>query len=706
MAKTILIADLFCGAGGFTTGAQRAASNLDLRVQGVAVNHWPVAVDTHALNHPSTRHLCQDISTVRPIEAVPEGKLDLLLASPTCTFFSRARGGKTTSDQQRADAWHIITWLTELRVKRLLVENVPEFENWGPIHAQTGKPVASRKGEYFRAWIATLRALGFSQVEWRVVNAADHGAYTSRERLFIMARSDGKPIEWPLRTHSKKGVADSSGQGAKRWEGARNVIDWSLEGKSIFNRRKPLSMKTLKRIYAGAVKYGWSEPYLVLLRNHMDAVLIDPPVPTLTAGGKHVALVQARAAADERDSSDADASEQTTLRLDRYMSQMGASTTHEPFIANVAHGDDGSTLPMARSRTLDEPIGTMHAGGGSFALVSPERNQGAFVLSQASGGVARSVGEPIPSLCTGGAHALLDPVGRHGTAPFIANVAHGDEGSASASARTRSVDNPLGTLHAGGVSFALLSPTTTDDGKSFIAPYYGTAVGGSCKELDEPLDTVTTKGRFGFVMPVTHHGDGDRTRDLAQPLPTVTGANRGELAFITPSFGERQGQAPRTHSLEQPMPTLCAQGTINLVEAVDLTADGPSEATIVNLKGRSTATRLADPTPTQTAHAGHLYLAEPIVLNLKKGSAPQSGSSPLPTQTASADHVALATATPNGLDVRFRMLQPEELSKAMGLSSEDAKYMFSGTKTQRIKQIGNAVEAKIAQALCESMLRI
>lgn len=175
--RKLLVADLLCGAGGSSTGCVQALLSLGYTMEEiilVCVNHWPIAIDTHTRNHPRARHYCEDISTVRPHIIVPEGVLDLLMASPTCTHHSVARGGKPTSDQQRSDPWHIITWLTELRVKRLIIENVWEFIGWGPVDARTGKPIASRKGEYFHAWIETIRRLGF-EPEWRKLNAADYG---------------------------------------------------------------------------------------------------------------------------------------------------------------------------------------------------------------------------------------------------------------------------------------------------------------------------------------------------------------------------------------------------------------------------------------------------------------------------------------------------------------------------------------------------
>ena len=289
--RALLVADLFCGAGGSSTGARRALEQLGYRMDLLCVNHWPTAIETHTKNHPEARHYCQDLATVEPHLVVPEGRLDLLMASPNCTFHSRARGGKPTSDQQRMDPWHIITWLTELRVRCLIVENVPEFAWWGPVTGQTGKPVRSRRGEYFNRWVELIRSLGF-QVEWRVLNAADYGDATTRQRLFLLARSDGQSLRWPEPTHAKRPAPRLFGPPVQRWRSAREIIDWSVKGKSIFDRKKPLSPKTLARIYAGAVKFQWPEPFLVILRQHMDAQSVDGPLPTITAGGNHIALAQ------------------------------------------------------------------------------------------------------------------------------------------------------------------------------------------------------------------------------------------------------------------------------------------------------------------------------------------------------------------------------------------------------------------------------
>lgn len=542
MAKKMLVADLLCGAGGSSTGAQRALRELGLEMELVCLNHWPTAIETHQRNHPDARHYVQDIATVRPHLIVPEGYLDLLMASPTCTHHSVARGGKPTSDQQRSDPWHIITWLTELRVKRIIIENVWEFIGWGPVDHRTGKPVKSRRGEYFHAWIETIKRLGFDP-EWRKLNAADYGDATTRQRFILMARSDSRKVAWPMPTHSKvDGKRIDLFDDKKPWRPAREIIDWKIKGRSIFNRKKPLAPKTLARIHAGAEKFGWPEPFLVILRQHMAGQSVDGPLPSITANGTHIGLAEPVIMNGRKGNQALPVSTAPVPTLDT----KGGVWLAEPFILN-RHGDGyGET----RAHSVEEPTPTSNCDGGGY-LVEP------FVLSQASGGAPRAVAEPLPTIVTGG-----------------------QRGS----------------------------------GTALISVYYGSGSGEVLQSMDEPLPTATAKNRFGMVVPVTNSNGGAGPRDVdADPLPTMTTAKSGEFAFIAAQFGEREGQAPRVHDIDQPTPTIAATGHINLVEA----------------------------TPTY--------------------------------------------------DILFRMLEPHELAAAMGFNTEDQEYEFAGTKTEKIKQIGNAV---------------
>lgn len=473
--KRVLVADLFCGAGGSSTGARRALAALGMRMDLLCVNHWPTAIETHKRNHPEARHYCQDITTIRPHIVIPEGRLDLLMASPTCTFHSRARGGKPTSDQQRMDPWHVIAWLTELRVRCLVVENVPEYIMWGPVDPRSGRPLKSRKGEYFNRWVQTIRELGFV-VDWKILNAADYGDATTRSRFFLIARSDRKPLRWPEPTHAKNPTPRLFGPPLQRWRPAREVIDWQLRGKSIFARKKPLSPKTLARIYAGAVKFRWPEPFLVILRQHMDAQSIDGPMPTITAGGNHVGLA----------------------------TPIVVPTTHGPAVVEPFIAGCGGRAGQSPATGVEAPMGTITTKN-DRVLVEP------FVLSRHAEGAPRSVEEPTPCQVAKHSHLLVE---------------------------------------AGG---------------PMLASYYGTST--TPRSVEEPVPTVTTKDRFGLVTPVAHADSSDRSRSVEDPLPTVTGAARGDLAFITAAFGEREGQEPRVHSIDGPAPTICATGRINLVEA-------------------------------------------------------------------------------------------------------------------------------------------
>lgn len=480
--RPILVADLFCGAGGSSTGAKKAVEQLDRRMVLTCVNHWDRAIETHQRMHPEARHYCMDVASARPIELVPEGWLDLLMASPTCTFHSRARGGRPTSDQQRMDPWHLITWCTELSVRRLLVENVPEFVDWGPVDPRTGRPIKSKKGQYFREWISTLERLGY-RVEWKILNCADYGDATTRRRFFLLGRKRGK-IRWPEPTHAREPGHDLLAP-RQRWRSARDCLDFSLRGASIYGRKYDLSIKTMLRIYSGITRFKWPVRYEARLRAELLRRGVSlPAIEALSEGRNPEPFMLGQHFRREVLPSDAPVPSPTTV------SRIGLI---EPFLC----GNRTNNIP----KPVDGPAPTFTTttGGGIF-MVAP-----AFMLAQAQGGVAREATEPMPAIPCGGAHAL-------------------------------------------------------------IAPYYGKGSGLTAKSADQPLDTIPTHDRFGLIMPATHGGGFDRVHGLEAPVPGITCAPRGELAFITSAFGERDGQMPRVHDIAQPVPAILAQGRTPLVE--------------------------------------------------------------------------------------------------------------------------------------------
>lgn len=287
-------ADLFCGAGGTSEGMMRAAEERGVKLNLLAINHWDTAVSSHSLNHPAVRHRCESLDAVNPRKAVPGGRLHIMAASPECTGHSAAAGGMPRNEQSRATAWHVTRWISDLIVDNVLMENVREFLDWGPLlergitwrgrYYKKGRPDPRRKGETFKAFIRALEGMNY-RVEYRIQCAADFGDPTSRRRLIIMARRNGRQIRWPEPTH---------GPGRLPHRTAREIIDWSIESKSIFGRRRPLCANTLHRIEVGLKKFcsERAQPFLVKLYGTNTAASIDDPLPTITAGGNHFGLAQ------------------------------------------------------------------------------------------------------------------------------------------------------------------------------------------------------------------------------------------------------------------------------------------------------------------------------------------------------------------------------------------------------------------------------
>lgn len=286
-----LVVDLFAGGGGASCGIELALG----RFVDVAVNHDPEAVSLHQANHPQTRHYVSDVFEVEP-RAVTEGRpVGLLWASPDCTFHSKARGGKPHRDRNKARrrrglAWVVCRWAREVRPRVIALENVEEFQHWGPL-LDDGTPCPDRKGMTFRRWVAQLRNLGYA-VEWRELRACDYSAPTIRKRLFLVARRDGAPIVWPAPTHAAR---PAKGSGLQPWRTAADCIDWSLPCPSIFERERPLADATLRRIAHGVMRYvvDTPKPYIVRIGHtgHGDGGKVrgtDQPLSTVTSKAEHL----------------------------------------------------------------------------------------------------------------------------------------------------------------------------------------------------------------------------------------------------------------------------------------------------------------------------------------------------------------------------------------------------------------------------------
>ena len=273
-----LIVDNFAGGGGASLGIETALG----RPIDIAINHDRAAIQMHQANHPRTKHLCEDIWTVDPVVATKGRPVGLAWFSPDCTHYSKARGGRPVKKKIRGLAWVVIKWARTVRPRIIMLENVEEFRDWGPVDKDS-QPIKERKEETFEVWINKLKRFGYD-IECRELGAADYGAPTSRKRLFIIARGDGEAIVWPEASHGHRGNA----AGLPRYRTAAECIDWSIPCTSIFERKRPLVENTMKRIARGLKRYviEAEEPFIVMCNHggdHFRGQGLTEPMRTITA---------------------------------------------------------------------------------------------------------------------------------------------------------------------------------------------------------------------------------------------------------------------------------------------------------------------------------------------------------------------------------------------------------------------------------------
>lgn len=459
-----LVVDLFAGGGGASTGIEQAIG----RHVDIAINHDPEAVSLHQANHPQTQHYVSDVFEVDPL-AVTDGRpVGLLWASPDCKHFSKAKGGKPVSKKIRGLAWVVVKWAKLARPRVICLENVEEFQTWGPLGLD-GRPCPERKGTTFQRWKRQLENLGYT-IDYRELRACDFGAPTIRKRLFLVARRDGQPIVWPEATH---GAPDTLGVRQKKlqpWRTAADCIDWSIPAPSIFERERPLAEATCRRIAKGVMRYviEAAKPYIVRIGHtgHGDSGKtrsIDDPLSTITSKAEHLLAV--------------------------------------PTLIQTGYGERPGQAP--RVPGLDKPLGTV-VNGQKHALVA------AFLAKHYTGVVGSDMADPVATVTSVDHHSLVsanlvhyhadkrpedvrasdmrDPIktqtteNRHALVTSHMVKLRGDNvGSAT--------DEPVHTVSAQGTHHAEV--------RAFLVKYYGT---DQDPQLQEPLHTVTTKDRFGLVM--------------------------------------------------------------------------------------------------------------------------------------------------------------------------------------------------------------
>ena len=665
---TFEVADLFCGAGGSSTGAQQAIESIGGKLDLLAINHWDLAIETHSANHPEARHYVEDVSVVDPERVVPGGHLHLLMASPECRFYSRARGGKPIHDQGRMNPWVVHRWITAITVDCVLIENVPEFTEWGPLD-EDFKPNKLKKGIYFQSWLRAFWDMGYT-AEYRMLNAADFGDATTRTRFFLQARRDGKPIVWPEPTHAKGDVGMFEGR--RKWRAAREIINWEDQGRSILDdpkyTKRPLSPKTLSRIAKGLEKFGGPLAHLYIQLLGVEA---QAPAKNGQPGAANVLpgsfMVEASKASFLLSQQSGGAARSTGDPVST-VTGGGAISLTEPVIT-IAKG-------KSYARGIGEPVPTA-TGIRHLALAEP-------VLAQYNDGskTAHSVDKPLPTISTkdrfgvatpmlvqpgqpGGNGSYVRPVDApiptlttscdiHLAEPVLVDVAHGDPSGPHVTPQGAPLPTVTGTNR-----MALAQPMAVPYGPKATA-----------RSTEEPLHTIMVKDRLALAVPsaepvlveTAHAGSPTgRSSSTEHPLGAMTTHRSTALAtptiepFLVPQFGERPGQAARVHDVDEPLPAVTSHG----------------------------AGALVDP---------GMVLVEPMLQAVK-----ESGVDPR--------RIVLIDGKPYMLDIRFRMLRNEELAKAMGFSDDESKYEFHGTVAQVTKQIGNAVPVHLAAALVKVMLQ-
>lgn len=473
-----LIVDNFAGGGGASTGIEMATGySVD-----IAINHDPEAIRMHKANHPNTKHYCEDVWQVDPVEACNGHPVGLAWFSPDCKHFSKAKGGKPKDKFIRGLAWVACRWAGLVRPRVIMLENVEEFKTWGPLNRRH-HPIKAKQGKTFEKFVQQLTDLGY-EVQFKELVAADYGAPTMRKRFFMIARCDGKSIIWPEPTH---GPADSEAVKAgllKPYVGAYTQLDFSLPCPSIFDTSeeikekygiravRPLAPKTMERIARGLKKFVLENPEPFIIQcNHGGERRpndIREPMPTIT--GKH-----------------------------------GYGIV-EPYMVQI--GQTGFTAD--RSKDIREPLTTI-VSKNEHCLIEP--TLAPYMGTNTTNHPGGNCKDPIHTITTGNQQCLISPT----------LIQYHSE-TAQREVRGQSIKDPIMTVD-GSNRYGLIT--------SFLSKFYKTGIG---QDMREPLGTVTANaggGHFGEVRAflIKYYGQGTG-QDIKEPLDTVTAQDRFGLVTI------------------------------------------------------------------------------------------------------------------------------------------------------------------------------
>lgn len=474
---SLLYVDLFCGAGGTSTGVELACVSDEQCAKVVAcVNHDKNAIASHAANHPDALHFTEDIRTLelsplvahvnRMKQIYPEAHV-VLWASLECTNFSKAKGGLPRDADSRTLAEHLFRYIEALNPSYIQIENVEEFMSWGDMDAN-GKPISKDKGRLYERWKRNVKSYGY-EFEHKILNAADYGAFTSRRRFFGQFAAKGLPITWPEPSHCKDGKIDMFCN-LEKWRPVKDVLDLQDEGESIFNRKKPLADKTLERIFAGLVKFvaGGKDSFMIkwnsMSRNGgYNAPGIDEPCPVVSC-----------------------------------QNRLGIANVH--FLSKYYSGD-----PDSKNIPVSGPAHTIKCKD-NHALVTSD-----FLAAYySSGDNTSSVNSPCPTVSTKDRFNYVQP-------QFLCSYNFNDAG--------KDINAPSPTILTKG-RLSLIAPV-------FIDQQYGQSKPASA---NQPLGCVTANPKYALVTPwLMNTNFSNVGSSLEQPAQTIT-ANRKHHYLMNPQY--------------------------------------------------------------------------------------------------------------------------------------------------------------------------
>jgi DNA (cytosine-5)-methyltransferase 1 len=657
-----IVVDFFCGGGGASTGLEMGLG----RSVNVAKNHSPQAISMHTVNHPSTQHFTTDVFEGDPDTECGGKACGWFHLSPDCTHHSQAAGGQPRKREIRNLSWIGIKWAGMKRPRVISLENVKQILQWGRLIAKRDKttgrvvtldqvphptkkgkttnriaspgervPVSNQflvpdpkhRGRTWRRFVALLEGMGYV-VEWKVIKACDFGAPTSRERLFMIARCDGRPVVWPEPTHAKNPTKRQ-----QKWKTAAECIDFSDLGKSIFGRKKDLADATLRRVAKGMKKFVIDNPtpFIVPIANWSGETVqsVDTPLRTVTSYPKG-----------------------------------GAFSVVSPIIAPATHqGSDRINDPLA-------PLPTVTcANRGELTLISPTLIQTGYGEREGQEPRVPGLDQPLGTVVAGGVkHALA--------AAHLVKFRFADEGKA--------LDEPLPTITSGG-NYQRSAGAAHAMGMStvFMAQMNGGFNTTAAKSIEDPMTTVTNTGSQQQLVSanLVHLRGNCDARDLDDPLHTISagGQHHGLVsAFMERAFGGSIGQG-----LDEPAPTI--------------TAGGGGKSSMVSL------------TLSPEHEAGALRVAA-FLISYYGTENTSACDAPAPTITTK-DRLALVTVMVHGtpyviVDICLRMLKPAELYKAQGFPVDynisigvDGKPF---TITQQVHMCGNSVSPPPMAALAQA----